>query len=137
VPGYRLFGHTSEVGFSAWGDTLAGAFEEAARAVVAVTFDPRTIRVRETREVAVEADRPDRLLVRFLGEIVYLIDAEGFVPFRARVELTEGRLKAQLRGRVADSSRPKRRGPSVKAVTYHGLKIAPGPPVRVRVVLDI
>jgi SHS2 domain-containing protein len=137
VPGYRLFGHTSEVGFSAWGDTLAEAFEEAVRALVAVTFDPRTIRIRETREIAVEADRPDRLLVRFLGEIVYLIDAEGFVPLRSRVELTDGGLRAELRGRVADSSRPKRRGPHVKAVTYHGLEIDPGPPVKVRVVLDI
>ena len=137
MPGYRVFGHTAEIGFTAWGDTLANAFEEAARALVAVTFDPRTIRVREEREVAVEADRPDRLLVRFLNEIVYLIDAEGFVPLRVRVELGDGRLTAHLRGRVADSYRPTRRGPSVKAVTYHGLEIDPGPPVQVRVVLDI
>jgi SHS2 domain-containing protein len=137
MPGYRLFGHTSEVGFTAWGDSLAQAFEEAARALVAVTYDPRTIRLRETREVAVEGDRPDRLLVRFLGEMVYLIDAEGFVPARARVEMTEGGLTARLRGRVADSFRPTRRGPHVKAVTYHGLEIDPGPPVKARVVLDI
>jgi len=137
VPGYRLTPHTSEVGIAAWGDTLAEAFEEAARALVAVTFDPRTVRIRETREVAVEAERPDRLLVRFLNEIVYLIDAEGFVPARARVELADGRLRAQLRGRVADSYRPKRRGPQVKAVTYHGLEVDPGPPWRVRVVVDI
>ena len=93
--------------------------------------------MRESREVAVEADRPDRLLVRFLSEVVYLIDAEGFVPARARVSVGEGRLSASLRGRVADSYRPKRRGPHVKAVTYHGLAIEPGPPVRVQVVLDV
>jgi SHS2 domain-containing protein len=137
VPGYRLTPHTADVGLSAWGDTLAEAFEHAARALVAVTYDPRTIRIREGRDVAVEADRPDRLLVRFLNEIVYLIDAEGFVPLRARVELGEGSLTAQLRGRVADGARPKRRGSHVKAVTYHGLDIDPGPPVRVRVVVDI
>ena len=137
MPGFRVFGHTAEIGFTAWGDDLAQAFEHAARALVAVTFNPRTIRIRETREVVVEADRPDRLLVRFLNEIVYLIDAEGFVPLRARVTLGEGSLSAQLRGRVADSYRPVRRGPAVKAVTYHGLEIDPDPPVRARVVLDI
>lgn len=137
MPGYRLTPHTADVGLTAWGETLAEAFEHAARALVAVTFDPRTIRIRETRQVAVDADRPDRLLVRFLNEIVYLIDAEGFVPLRARVSLGDGTLTAQLRGRVADGSRPKRRGPHVKAATYHGLGIDPGPPVRVRVVVDI
>ena len=137
MPGYRLTPHTADVGLTAWGDTLAEAFEHAARALVAVTYDPRTIRLRETRDVAVEADRPDRLLVRFLNEIVYLVDAEGFVPLRARVELGDGTLKAELRGRVADDTRPARRGPHVKAVTYHGLDVDPGPPVRVRVVVDI
>jgi SHS2 domain-containing protein len=137
VPGYRLTPHTSEVGIAAWGDTLAEAFEEAARALVAITFDPRTIRIRETRDVAVEADRPDRLLVRFLNELVYLIDAQRFVAARAHVEMTEGGLRARLRGRVADSYRPKRRGPQVKAVTYHGLEIDPGPQWRVRVVVDV
>src|SRR5438128_1420079 len=137
MPGYRLTPHASEIGLAAWGDTLAEAFEEAARALVAVTFDPRTIRIRETREVAVQADRPDRLLVRFLNELVYSIDAQGFVAARAHVELTDGGLKARLRGRVADSFRPKRRGPQVKAATYHGLEIDPGPPWRVRVIVDI
>jgi SHS2 domain-containing protein len=125
------------VGLVAWGDTLAEAFGEAATALVAVTFDPRTIVMREDRDVAVEADRLDRLLVRFLNEIVYLIDADGFIPRRARVTVEDGKLRATLRGRVADSYRPKRRGPGVKAVTYAGLEIHPGPPARVRVVLDI
>jgi SHS2 domain-containing protein len=119
------------------GETSDEAFAEAARALVAVTYDPRTIRLREERAVAVEADRPDRLLVRLLSEVVYLIDAEGFVPGRARVRIEGGRLEATLRGRVADAYRPRRRGPHVKAVTYHELEIDPGPPVRVRVVLDI
>ena len=137
MAGFRLTPHTADVGLVAWGETREEAFAEAARALVAVTYDPRTIRLREERAVAVEADRPDRLLVRFLSEIVYLIDAEGFVPGRARVRIEGGRLEASLRGRVADAYRPRRRGPHVKAVTYHGLALDPGPPVRVRVVLDI
>ena len=137
MPGFRLTPHTADVGLVAWGETREEAFAEAARALVAVTYDPRTIVLREERAVAVEADRPDRLLVRFLSEVVYLIDADGFVPGRARVRIDGGRLEATLRGRVADADRPRRRGPHVKAVTYHQLEIDPGPPVRVRAVLDI
>lgn len=137
MPGYRLTPHTADVGLVAWGGDLVEAFQAAVQALVAVTFDPRTIAARDERTVAVEADRPDRLLVRFLNEIVYLVDAEGFVPRRAGVTIDGARLEAHLVGRVADSSGPRRRGPAVKAVTYHGLDIDPGPPVRVRVVLDI
>jgi SHS2 domain-containing protein len=137
MPGFRLTPHTADVGLAAWGDSIEEAFQEAARALVAVTFDPRTIVVREERQVAIEADRRDRMLVRFLSELVYLIDADGFVAREARVAIDGTTLSATLRGRVADGFRPRRRGPHVKAVTYHGLEIDPGPPVRVRVLLDI
>src|SRR5205814_1768263 len=92
-------------GLVAWGETPEEAFAAAARALVAVTYDPRTIVLREERAIAVQADRPDRLLVRFLGEIVYLIDAEGFVPGRARVRIDGDRLTATLPGRVSSRAR--------------------------------
>ena len=135
--GYRLTPHTADLGLVAWGETLEVAFTEAVRALVAVTYDPRTLRQDEARELRVDGDRPEQLLVRLLGEVVYLIDAQGFVTARAGVQLGEGGLTAELRGQVAGPRRPRRRGPHVKAVTYHGLAVDPGPPARVRVVLDV
>jgi SHS2 domain-containing protein len=62
--------------------------------------------------------RPDRagLLAAWLDELVYLADAEGFVP-EALVELElEGqRLEAAVRGYLGNPR------PLVKAVTHHNL----------------
>lgn len=137
MAGFRLTSHTADVGLVAWGATLAEAFGAAVRALVSVTFDLDTVAPREEARFQVAGDDPDRLLVRLLNEVVYLIDSQGFVPSRATVRIDRDGLEATLLGQIADERRPARRGPQVKAVTYHGLEVVPGPPARVRAVLDI
>jgi SHS2 domain-containing protein len=135
--GYRLLSHTADVALAAWGQSLGDAFAEAVRGLVAVTFDPRTIRKVEERTVTLTGESPTRLLVALLQEVVYLFDAEGFVPCRATIKIEDTSLDAHLSGEQFDPTRHERIGPGVKAITYHEAKVDPGPPARLRVILDI
>lgn len=71
----------------------------------------------DERAFEVELDAPDgaALLARWLEELVFLAETEGFVPGDAEFDLGENRLSGVLRGRIGEPS------PLVKAVTYHGL----------------
>lgn len=136
-PGYRLLPHTADVAIAAWGPSVADAFAEAVRGVLAVTFDPRRVRCLEERPVEIHGDDLTQLLVALLQEVVYLIDAEGFLPACASVQISERGLQAHLQGERYDPERHRRVGPMVKAITYHQASVDPGPPARLRVILDI
>ncbi len=135
--GFRLLPHTADVAVAAWGPSLDEAFARTVRALIAVTFDLRQIRPVEERSIHVEGSDQARLLVGLLEEVLYLIDAEGFLPARACVSLSPNGLDARLHGERFDPGRHRRLGPLVKAVTYHEIAVEPGPPARVRLILDI
>jgi SHS2 domain-containing protein len=71
----------------------------------------------ERREIELEGDDRDLLLVDWVNEFVYLADTGRFVPERiSELELEHGRLRAIVRGHRGDPR------PLVKAVSLHGLE---------------
>jgi SHS2 domain-containing protein len=88
----------------------------------------------EQREIELEGDERDLLLVDSLNELVYLADAERFAPARlSRFELEGRRLRATVRGRRGDPR------PLVKAVSLHDLEYEHDRDTgwRARLVLDV
>lgn len=135
--GFRLVEHTADVGVEAWGDDLAEAFAEAARGMTSVMVDLDAVEERERRRVAVSADDREDLLVRWLNELVFLFDTERLVFRRFEVQrLTDGELVADAWGERLDPARHVP-GTLVKAATFHGLSVDPGPPAHARVILDV
>lgn len=99
--------------------------------------DPATIEEREERRIAVDADDVGDLLVRFLSELIALADSESLLFRRFAIDvLGERHLEARAWGERIDSDRH-RLLTAVKAATYHTLAVEPGPPARVRVILDL
>jgi len=88
-----------------------------------------------TRSVALAAESSDLLLARWLGELLYLDDVDGFVYEEAEfATLVEGRLEATVRGRI-DPEAPMCQ---LKGVTYHGLSLGRGEEgCEARVIFDI
>jgi SHS2 domain-containing protein len=87
-----------------------------------------------TRTLQVEADEQAMLLVEWLGELIYLSEAEGFVPERiASLELSGGRLRATVEGHDGEPRH------LVKGATLHRLEFRQGngDGWRARVVLDV
>jgi len=120
---FETFEHTADIGLVVRGHTLEELFANAADALVDLMVDPSALRedVRMTATVSA-ADRA-ALLVRWLNELLYLLDVHRFLPRRCRItELGDTTLAAELFGDTIDRNRHTVRR-MVKAATYHGLSL--------------
>lgn len=118
---------TSDVSFVARGRSIEQAFARAAEALLQLTIEnPAAVEDRIERMVELEEPDPELLLLAFLGELVFLRDARGWLlrPRDLEIELEPGRarLRGRLVGDVLDLLRHQR-GADVKAVTAHGLRV--------------
>jgi len=118
---------TADVGFVAFGNTLAGCFQAAADATLEVmVVNPEAVAERVTRAVHVEHEVLDLALLRFLEELIFYKDAERLFLRATRVEVAErsGRwvIDATVAGEMIDPSRHQLSG-DVKAVTLHRLNV--------------
>ena len=76
----------------------------------------------ETREVEI-AGEPAELVFRFLRELLYFFNTDGFVPGNVEIEWrTPEHLTARVHGEPFDPERHEPQ-PEVKAVTRHGLTV--------------
>jgi SHS2 domain-containing protein len=138
--GYEFFEHTADVGATVRGATLARLFENAAAAMFDLICDRRTVRPRRRLAVAVQGSSLEDLLVRFLSELLFRHETEGWLLSSMRVERVDRRrllARGVARGEPIDRARHALRG-EIKAITYHQLRIVRGRSAwRVRIVFDI
>jgi SHS2 domain-containing protein len=121
---YETFDHTADIGIRAFGRTPEEVFIHAAEALFNVLTDLGSIRGQLTREVEVRGSDLEDLLVRWLGELLYLCEGEGYL-FRefSIVQLTPTSLKAAARGERFDPARHEFKT-EIKAVTYHQVEVS-------------
>ncbi len=136
--GFAILDHPADVGIEAYGGTLAEAFEQAALGLMSVLLDCSKAEDREVRTISLNAIDREHLLVKWLGEVLYLYDGQHFVGTRFRIlELAWDRLLAEVHGESYAEDRHETRM-DVKAVTYHQLEILQSEEFsRIRVYLDI
>lgn len=120
---FEFLEHTGDLGFRAYGRSLAELFCHAAEALFHVITDPQTVRPAEARKIAIEANSLDELMISWLNEFVYLFDTQGllFHDFDFTY-LNEKALQATARGEAYDESRHPIKT-TVKSATYHQLHI--------------
>jgi SHS2 domain-containing protein len=130
---YRWIEHTGELELSIEAPAEPAVFADAFAAYVELVSDDGSPDA-ERRDIEVHAETRETLLAEWLEELVYLADAEQFVPERLTdLQLEEGRLRATVRGH---RGYPRA---LVKAVTRHRLGFEPDGSGgwRARVVLDV
>ncbi len=130
---YRMVEHVGEVELE-----LAGASEAEVFAAAASAFRELvdgSVATRETfrREIVFGPDDAEILLARWLDELVFLAEVEGFVPLHVvKLDLRGGRLRSVVEG---VRGRPRH---LVKGATLHGLALRrSGGAWHGRVVLDV
>jgi len=133
--------HTADVGFVVRAKSLPGLFYWAARGLLAELFEGPLPPGKEVRELRLRAPDPETLLVRFLNELIYLIQTQGQVPggFSLRLvpEREECGLAAKLSVLPFEAVADRFLG-EVKSATFHGLRIEKeGGFYRASVVLDV
>ena len=80
--GWEHFETEADVAVRAWAPTRAGAFAQAALGVFALVIRPDGVVEREHREVRAQGDSPERLLVAWINECLYVHAIEGFAVRR-------------------------------------------------------
>ena len=133
--GYEILEHTADLGVGAWAPTLEVAFEQAAWALVDL-LDVRATEEGTPRELTLSAPDAGSLLVDFLGELIYLLEAEeAAVSGIAVRRVSDTELDAEV-SLAALTRRPE--GVVVKAATYHQLRVdRDDDRAEVRVFLDV
>ena len=145
--------HTGDVGFELHADTLQVLFDAAREALLSelMAAPPKAEPGADGPEGAqpldlrLAAPALDRLLLRWLDELLFLVQVRGRVPASARLTLQASdappnngwQLSARLATVPLDVRTQRWRG-EVKGVTYHGLElVADDGGWRARVVLDV
>jgi SHS2 domain-containing protein len=122
--GWERFERGGDVGIAAWAATRAGAFAQAALGVFALIVRPEEVVEREHREVRAQADSPDRLLIGWINECLYVHEIEGFVVCRIEVDTCTGTLlHGVLHGEELDAGRHRPQN-IVKAASSRGSVVA-------------
>lgn len=140
----RPFDHTGDVGFEVQAPQLETLFDGARRALLEVLLRTPPRSGSERTRLSLQAPGLDRLLLRWLDELLFLVQTRGQVPVGASLTLRppiEGEtgwgLTADLSLAPLDPRAQGWRG-EVKAATYHGLELTrEGPGWRARVILDV
>ena len=127
----RILDHTADVGFEvAEAPTLEDLFDGARRALLVTVFEEPPERGEEERVVRLSAPDRETLLVRWINELVFLIQGEGFVPVGSDVRIHQNddggyALETSLTGAPLDLEGYGWQG-EIKSATFHGLNVTQG-----------
>jgi len=131
---------SADAAFEATGRTLEELFSDAAIATFEVMADTNTVKQLLTREIKLENESVDGLLIDWLSELVFLKDTETvlFSVFDVNIRKNDVYiLNAVAKGEKIDREKHSLRS-DVKAVTYHMFEVTKtGDNWTARVVLDI
>ncbi len=122
-----MLDHTADVGFELGAPSLEALFQEARLALLMVVFEHPPEEGGGVDVVRLTAPDRETLLVRWLNELVYLIQDAGFVPVGAKIRLRKAGdsgygLEARLTGAPLLLEEYGWQG-EIKSATFHGLDV--------------
>lgn len=111
--------HTADIKFRAFGKNSEEVFENSALAFTSVLYEGKT--KKNKKKVFVVKGRDfEALMFRFLEEILFLFETEGFLISSINVKLSKDKksLKAEISG---EQKKEKEIRHYIKAVTYNDM----------------
>lgn len=119
TPDFQILDHTADLGIVVRGDDLKELFQDAAAAMMQIMILSRSDGELRVSPLQVTGDDLPDLLVRWLGELLYLFEAEHLVTAQAHIHaITPFRLEALMGLRPFDPAQDEVLC-DIKAVTYH------------------
>ena len=118
---YRFLDHTADALAECQGATLEDLLESAAHALYAVAFRATQARIDLDEVIEVAGENREEVLVRWLQELIYLMEVRYFVASVFQFErVGDTVVKARVAGYTYH---PDERDAEVKAATYHEMAI--------------
>jgi len=121
---WEHFHHLADIGIRGIGDTLEQAFEEGAKALMAVICSPDKVEPKVAVRVECEADEKDLLFADWINLLIYEMDVRKmlFNRFEVSIDNHNHKLSARAWGEPVDHERHET-AVEVKAATFMELKV--------------
>jgi tRNA nucleotidyltransferase (CCA-adding enzyme) len=119
---WEHFPHIADMGIRGVGRTKNEAFEEAAKALVALTTDIERVSPKEKVEVSLSASDDEQLLVEWLDAVVFEMAIRLWVFSRFEARIEANKLEGVLWGEPFDEARHTV-GVEVKGPTFTELHV--------------
>lgn len=116
---FEFLDHTADLKVKVTGKTLNELFENSVLALCQYCSGGERISSKTWKTISVSGDDNESLLYNFLDELLYLIDAENFIPVKASITLRGYNLKAELYGDSTNNYQLEH----IKAATYSEMSI--------------
>jgi SHS2 domain-containing protein len=123
---YRILPHTADGKFQAYGETLDEAFANAALATASLMWDWTKVEPKVRFAVRVRGRDLEQLLVKFLGEVIYLMETRRFLlagVSGVKIEREEESYRIEAASQGDEISGRYEIFGDVKAVTYSDMRI--------------
>jgi SHS2 domain-containing protein len=121
---YAFLDHTADLGIRTWGADLKKLFENAGMALMDLLIRGVSPKRALPKKISLTGEDLADLMVRWLGEILYLLDGETCVVTSIRiVDIRSSSLDAALKT-VPFDPRLHEIITEIKAVTYHQIEVA-------------
>lgn len=124
IPDYTLLNHTADLAVRIRGADLTDLFENSGRTLMHLMFGRELPCEGSALEISLKAQDLDDLMVRWLSEILYLLDGEHLVVTAVEIKaITPLRLRASVRTVPYDPEIHEILS-EIKAITYHQIEVA-------------
>lgn len=134
---FELIDHTADLGIIAYGENIKEAFSNVAYAMFSQIIDLEKIKLNEEKQIEIEAEDLESLLVTFLNELLYHCELEKIVFKEFKItHLGDNYLKARCFGEKIDIKKSNIEK-EIKSATYHLLKIEHNDIWKVQVLFDV
>ena len=120
---YELFEHTADLGIRVSAENLNTLFIEAGKALFSIIVENLSeVHTEQERFIDIAGSDKEYLFFDWLSELLYLFEIGNLLCSEFEVTVSDGGLKAKVRGEPVDFQRHLL-SHEVKAVTYHCLRV--------------
>jgi len=119
---HKLIGHTADIRAGLCSESMAGLLVSAYDAVLEIYGLSPAGEGSAVREISVNAQDNEELLVEFINSLLYLVQTEKFWPRAVdKTEVSGFNARVVLSGKNRENGVPISR--EIKAATFHGLVV--------------
>jgi SHS2 domain-containing protein len=126
-PPFEILEHTADVGLRVHGATLPELYANAGLGLMTLAVESPDVCPAQQLPLSAAAENREDLLVNWLSEILYFVDAEGWVFARFSVNhCSDTAIAGEAWGERCDPA-ARSRAVAVKAVTHHQVSVRQTP----------
>ena len=120
---FEILDHTADTGLIIYGISLKSLFQHAGEGFFSLITDLRKVKPRIERKVELDGESLERLMVDWLGQLLYLHEIEQLLFKEFMIEsVGENGLKAVVKGEFFQEGFHVIKT-EIKAVTYHQIQV--------------